>query len=105
MLKVTHELRLQQDEQVKLQDRLKEQKAQLLQAEHRLNGLVATLNEKRTNEGSGTDTNQLLSKLEREVVEMDRQVMETIPLEIQAKQRRLEDLQQVSTAEPVSSLL
>jgi hypothetical protein len=31
-------------------DRLKEQKSMLLQAEHRLNQMVAMLNEKRTNE-------------------------------------------------------
>ncbi len=36
--------------QVKLMDRLKEQKSMLLQAEHRLNQMVAMLNEKRTNE-------------------------------------------------------
>merc|ERR1719446_2032134 len=48
MYEATHKLRLQQDEQVKLQDRLKEQKAQLLQAESRLNGMVERLNQKRS---------------------------------------------------------
>jgi len=102
MLQATHQLRLQQDEQVKLQDRLKEQKAQLLQAEHRLNGLVATLNEKRATESSGADTTQLLQKLEREVMEMEHKVLEVLPLEIQTKQRRLEELQQ-ALSEPVAS--
>merc|ERR1719446_1751404 len=102
MLAATHQLRLQQDEQVKLQDRLKEQKAQLLQAEHRLNGLVATLNEKRASENGGADTTQLLQKLEREVMEMEHKVLETLPIEIQTKQRRLEELQQ-SLSEPVAS--
>merc|ERR1719181_2210461 len=39
MLDGVHKLRLQQDEQVKLQDRLKEQKSQLLHAEHRLQAM------------------------------------------------------------------
>jgi len=102
MLQAAHQLRLQQDEQVKLQDRLKEQKAQLLQAEHRLNGLVATLNEKRASESGGADTTQLLQKLEREVMEMEHKVLETLPIEIQAKQRRLEELQQ-TLSEPTAS--
>ena len=38
MLTATHQLRLQQDEQVKLQDRLKEQKSQLLQVSEHLAG-------------------------------------------------------------------
>lgn len=100
MLQATHGLRLQQDEQVKLQDRLKEQKAQLLQAEHRLNGLVATLNEKRAQEAGSADTTQLLQKLEREVMEMEHKVLETLPLEIQQKQRRMEELQQVASPLP-----
>ena len=37
MLEVSRKLRLEQDEQVKLMERLKEQKSLLLQAEHRLN--------------------------------------------------------------------
>ena len=71
------------------------------QAEHRLNGLVATLNEKRASESGGADTTQLLQKLEREVMDMEHQVLETLPIEIQGKQRRLEELQQ-TLSEPTA---
>merc|ERR1719181_805786 len=64
MLDATHKLRLQQDEQVKLQDRLKEQKAQLLQAEHRLNAMVSRLNEKRVERANTSDVKMLLANLE-----------------------------------------
>jgi len=95
MLEATHKLRLQQDEQVKLQDRLKDQKAQLLQAEHRLSAMVNRLNEKR-NERAGTgDAKQLLENLEREVLELEKQALETLPQQLQAKQRRMEELQHV----------
>ena len=102
MLQATNGLRLQQDEQVKLQDRLKEQKAQLLQAEHRLNGLVQTLNDKKAQEAGNPDMTQMLQKLEREVMEMEHTVLETLPLEIQQKQRHMEELQQVHLAPPPS---
>merc|ERR1719446_1037964 len=65
MLEATHKLRLQQDEQVKLQDRLKDQKAQLLQAEHRLSSMVNRLNEKRAERAGTGDVKQLLENLER----------------------------------------
>merc|ERR1719231_734217 len=87
MLEATHKLRLQQDEQVKLQDRLKEQKAQLLQAEHRLNAMVARLNEKRVERANTSDVKQLLGKLELEVAELEKQTLETLPQQLQQKQR------------------
>jgi len=95
MLESTHKLRLQQDEQVKLQDRLKEQKAQLLQAEHRLNAMVARLNEKRVERQNTADPQQLLGKLEAEVGELEKQALEVLPQQLQAKQRRMEELQHV----------
>lgn len=95
MLEATHKLRLQQDEQVKLQDRLKEQKAQLLQAEHRLNAMVARLNEKRVERANTSDVQQLLANLEREVNELEKQALQTLPEQLQAKQRRMEELQHV----------
>merc|ERR1719181_1258922 len=73
MLEAVHKLRLQQDEQVKLQDRLKEQKAQLLQAEHRLNAMVARLNEKRVERSQTAAPQELLGKLEKEVGELEKQ--------------------------------
>merc|ERR1719181_310183 len=73
MLEATHKLRLQQDEQVKLQDRLKEQKAQLLQAEHRLQAMGARLNEKRVEHSKTAAPQELLGKLEKEVGELEKQ--------------------------------
>ena len=68
MLEATHKLRLQQDEQVKLQDRLKEQKSQLLHAEHRLHGLNQRMDDERRNESAAsTNPKALLDKLDREV--------------------------------------
>ena len=105
MLEATHKLRLQQDEQVKLQDRLKEQKAQLLQAEHRLQGMVARLNEKRQERAGSSDVRQQLDALEAEVNDLEKKCMEVLPQQIQAKQKRMEELQgilgdgQISDAE------
>jgi len=95
MIDATHKLRLQQDEQVKLQDRLKEQKAQLLQAEHRLNAMVARLNEKRVERANTTNVQELLGKLEVEVAELEKQALESLPQQLQQKQRRMEELQHV----------
>jgi intraflagellar transport protein 81 len=97
MLEATKRLRLQMDEQVKLQDRLKEQKAQLLQAEARLHAMQARANEKRDERGS--DPVGLLDRLEREVQGLERRALEELPQEIQRKQRRMEELQQL-LAEP-----
>ena len=102
MLDAAKKLRLQQDEQVKLQDRLKEQKAQLLQAEHRLNAMVQRLNEKRQERASTTDVKQILSKLEVEVTELEKQCLEILPQQLQLKQRRMEELQQVLGEGPMS---
>jgi intraflagellar transport protein 81 len=100
MFEATHKLRLQQDEQVKLQDRLKDQKAQLLQAEARLNGMVERLNAQRSERSSSSqDARQTLEALEREVDSLEQRALETLPKEIQLKQRRMEELQQV-LAEP-----
>mmetsp|Transcript_64600 Transcript_64600/g.114479 ORF Transcript_64600/g.114479 Transcript_64600/m.114479 type:complete len:218 (+) Transcript_64600:111-764(+) len=44
----------------------------------------------------------MLHKLEREVMELDQKVHETLPMEIQAKQRRMEELHQ-ALSEPVPS--
>jgi intraflagellar transport protein 81 len=95
MLEATHKLRLQQDEQVKLQDRLKEQKAQLLQAEHRLNAMGQRLNEKRAERSGNPDVKQLLGNLEAEVMELEKQALEILPQQLQQKQRRMEELQHV----------
>ena len=70
MLDASRKLRLEQDEQVKLMERLKEQKALLQQAEHRLNQMVSLLNEKRTNEAGEVDMHALLQRLEVEVTAM-----------------------------------
>jgi len=102
MLEVSRKLRLEQDEQVKLMERLKEQKSLLLQAEHRLNQMVAMLNEKRTNEAGEVDMHALLQKLERDVGTMRERAMVLLPDEILGKQRRMEELQQV-LSEPVPS--
>ena len=101
MLQATHGLRLQQDEQVKLQDRLAEQKALLLQAEHKLNGLVQTIHGKQAADSSA-DTGTMLQRLEREVHEMEHTALEVLPMEIQAKQRRMDELQQM-LSEPTAS--
>ena len=95
MLDATNKLRLQQDEQVKLQDRLKEQKAQLLQAEHRLNAMGQRLNEKRQERATTTNVQELLGKLEQEVADLEKQALETLPQQLVEKQRRMEELQQV----------
>ena len=95
MLAATNKLRLQQDEQVKLQDRLKEQKAQLLQAEHRLNAMGQRLNEKRVERANTNDVKQLLENLEREVMDLEKQALEVLPQQLQQKQRRMEELQHV----------
>jgi len=100
MLVSCQKLRLEQDEQVKLMDRLKEQKSLLLQAEHRLNHIVAMLNEKRTNEAGEQDMNKLLHNLDREVNMMKEKALGLLPDEIMLKQRRMEELQQV-LSEPV----
>jgi len=102
MLAVSRKLRLEQDEQVKLMERLKEQKSLLMQAEHRLSQMVTMLNEKRTNEAGEVDMHALLQKLEREVTTMREKAMVTLPDEILGKQRRMEELQQV-LSEPVPS--
>jgi len=104
MLEATHKLRLQQDEQVKLQDRLKEQKSQLLHAEHRLHGLNERLNDERRNESAAsTNPKALLDKLDREVGELEKQVMEMLPQQINEKQRRMNELQAVLGTEPATS--
>ena len=95
MLEASHKLRLQQDEQVKLQDRLKEQKAHLMQAEHRLNAMGTRLNEKRNERANTTDVKELFARLEKEVEELERQALETLPQQLQIKQRRMEELQHV----------
>ena len=95
MLEATNKLRLQQDEQVKLQDRLKEQKAHLLQAEHRLNAMGQRLNEKRQERATTTNVQELLGKLEQEVAELEKQALEVLPQQLVEKQRRMEELQQV----------
>jgi len=105
MLEATHKLRLQQDEQVKLQDRLKEQKAQLLQAEHRLQGMVQRLNEKRQERSGSSDVSQQLGALEEEVNDLEKKCLQVLPEQIQMKQKRMEELQgilgdgQISDAE------
>lgn len=95
MLEATNKLRLQQDEQVKLQDRLKEQKAHLMQAEHRLNAMTTRLNAKRAERAGATDVKQLLGKLEAEVVDLEKQALEVLPQQLQMRQRRMEELQHV----------
>jgi len=95
MLEVSRKLRLEQDEQVKLMERLKEQKSLLHQAEHRLNQMVTMLNEKRTNEAGEQDMHALLQRLEHEVTGMREKAMVLLPDEILGKQRRMEELQQV----------
>ena len=95
MLEATNKLRLQQDEQVKLQDRLKEQKAHLMQVEHRLQAMVNRLNAKRSERAGTSDVKQLLGKLESEVQDLEKQALETLPQQLQQKQRRMEELQHV----------
>lgn len=102
MLEASQKLRLEQDEQVKLMDRMKEQKSMLLQAEHRLNHMVTMLNEKRTNEAGEADMNVLMRKLEAEVNAMKEKALVLLPDEIMNKQRRMEELQQV-LSEPLPS--
>mmetsp|Transcript_45252 Transcript_45252/g.74986 ORF Transcript_45252/g.74986 Transcript_45252/m.74986 type:complete len:691 (-) Transcript_45252:135-2207(-) len=95
MLVASGKLRVEQDEQLKLQDRLKEQRSHLLQAEHRLNQLKATLSEKRATEAGESDIMRLLQKLDEEVKVLSRKVHGELPNEIARKQQRMEELQQV----------
>jgi len=102
MLEASRKLRLEQDEQVKLMERLKEQKSLMLQAEHRLNQMVTMLNEKRTNEAGEQDMRALLQRLEQEVAGMRERAMVLLPDQILGKQRRMEELQQ-ALSEPSPS--
>merc|ERR1719181_91823 len=61
-------------------------KAQLLQAEARLNGMVERLNQKRSERTSPLGAHQLLEALAREVVQLEKSALETFPQEIQQKQ-------------------
>lgn len=65
MLVACSKLRVEQDEQLKLQDRFKEQKSHLMQAEHRLNHLKATLGEKRQTEMQ-EDLGKVMKKLDEQ---------------------------------------
>ena len=94
MLEATHKLQLQQDEQVKLQDRLKEQKAQLLQAEHRLNTIGQQLQQKRA-ERSGSQRSSSSCVILRPKWASLRNRRSTLPQQLQEKQRRMEELQHV----------
>ena len=102
MLEASRKLRLEQDEQVKLMERFKEQKSLMLQAEHRLNQMVTMLNEKRTNEAGEQDMHALLQRLEHEVTGMRERAMVLLPDQILGKQRRMEELQQ-ALSEPSPS--
>mmetsp|Transcript_24055 Transcript_24055/g.52509 ORF Transcript_24055/g.52509 Transcript_24055/m.52509 type:complete len:690 (+) Transcript_24055:253-2322(+) len=102
MLEACGKLRVEQDEQLKLQDRFKEQHSHLMQAEHRLGQLKAVLNEKRQNEAGEKNINVLLQKLEEEVNMLNRKVHNELPQEIQRKQQRMEELQQILSQPPIS---
>lgn len=101
MLREASALRLEQDEQLKLQERMKEQRSHAHMADLRLDQLNAILSEKRA-EASVTDTGKLLHKLEGEVAALARRAHDELPKAFAAKQQRHDELQQVLTM-PVGS--
>ena len=94
-------LRKEQDEQLKLQDRFKEQRSHLIQAEHRLNQLKAMLNEKLTTEAGEADMGRLLQKLDADVKALWHRANEELPRQIMVKQQQMEELQQI-LSQPVA---
>ena len=94
MLREASALRVEQDEQLKLQERMREQRGHAYQAEQRLEQLRHALNEKRA-EASVADIGSLLRKLEGEVAALPRKANEELPRMIAAKQQRHDELQQV----------
>jgi len=64
--------------------------------------MVARLNENRAKASDSKDPGQLLEKLEREVHELEKSCLEVLPQEIQRKQRRMEELQQVLSEPSIS---
>lgn len=101
MLREAGALRVEQDEQLKLQDRMREQRGHAYQAEQRLEQLKRALSDKRA-EASTSDIGALLRKLEGEVAALSRKANEELPRAIAAKQQRHDELQQVLSM-PVGS--
>jgi intraflagellar transport protein 81 len=101
MLREAGALRIEQDEQLKLQDRMREQRGHAYQAEQRLEQLKRALTDKRA-EASTSDIRALLRKLEGEVAALSRRANEELPRAIAAKQQRHDELQQVLTM-PIGS--
>jgi len=84
MLREASALRVEQDEQLKLQDRMREQRGHAYQAEQRLEQLKRALSDKRA-EASMSDIGALLRKLEGEVAALSRKANEELPRAIAAK--------------------
>uniref|UniRef100_A0A7S0JK75 Intraflagellar transport protein 81 homolog n=1 Tax=Calcidiscus leptoporus TaxID=127549 RepID=A0A7S0JK75_9EUKA len=95
MLEACSKLRVEQDEQLKLQDRLKEQKSHFHQAEHRLGQLKQLLSEKRASESADTDILRLMNKLEVEVHTLGQKAHQELPQEIGRKQQRMDELRHI----------
>lgn len=87
MLREVGALRVEQDEQLKLAERMKEQRSHAYQAEQRLEQLSRALAGKKAEAGV-SDLGRLLQKLEAEVAAMSRRAHEELPRAIAQRQRR-----------------
>ena len=87
MLREVGALRVEQDEQLKLAERMKEQRSHAYQAEQRLEQLSRALAGKKAEAGV-SDLGRLLQKLEAEVAAMSRRAHEELPRAIVQRQRR-----------------
>jgi len=94
MLREVGALRVEQDEQLKLAERMKEQRSHAYQAEQRLEQLSRALAGKKAEAGV-SDLGRLLQKLEAEVAAMSRRAHEELPRAIVQRQQRHDELQQV----------
>ena len=96
MLAACQKLRLEQDEQVKLQDRFKEQQAQLIGAEQTFERIAAQEQERRALVSSSSSPEKLkaaVAALEEQCRELERRCEHELPRAIHERQQELESLQ------------
>ena len=96
MLAACQKLRLEQDEQVKLQDRFKEQQAQLIGAEQTFERIAAQEQERRALVSSSSSPEKLkaaVAALEEQCRELERRCEHDLPRAIHERQQELESLQ------------
>ena len=96
MLAACQKLRLEQDEQVKLQDRFKEQQAQLIGAEQTFERIAAQEQERRALVSSSSSPEKLkaaVAQLEEQCRELERRCEHELPRAIHERQQELESLQ------------